>query len=99
MKFDWICPMCDCVLPLDNGAADDFGDVCDECAEPLAALRDRFPQAPLSLTPRQREFRHEKLVDHWTFDDNEDFDATPDALDRYVENLVTELELAAQGEQ
>ena len=41
----------------------------------------------------------EDLGDRWTFDENEEFDTSPDALDRYVENLATELELAAQGEQ
>ena len=42
---------------------------------------------------------YEELGDRWTFDENEEFDTSPDALDRYVENLATELELAAKGEQ
>jgi hypothetical protein len=55
-KNYWVCPMCGRELPLSNGAADDFGDVCDECAALLAELRDQFPHAPLSLTPKENLF-------------------------------------------
>lgn len=50
----WDCPMCG-GLGIDTGCDDDFGDVCDECAAPLFATAERFPQAPLSLTPKEAD--------------------------------------------
>jgi hypothetical protein len=38
--------------------------------------------------------QHEKLGDYWTYDENEEFDDAPDALDRYVEELAGEIEAA-----